>query len=118
MNRIVKRQYFDKPHQQHNVTSMSSSSTSSATTTTTTTTSGKQTSLGTTKILWSDEVIDDQTTITPVEDHTWITRKTIIVGKDAEFSLKAGNKDFALDLSTSDSKRQKISELSLWKKHG
>lgn len=51
-------------------------------------------------------------------DHSWFLTKSISIPNCAEFKIKAGNKDYALDLEQNNSKRQRLSEFALKKKHG
>lgn len=69
-------------------------------------------------IKWSANLYDTKKKFHANSDYTWFMAKNLVVNQNTEFSIKVGNKDYALDLESTSENKQKISEFALKKKHG
>lgn len=69
-------------------------------------------------IKWKAELVDVNKKIEATVDYSWFLSKSLSIPNCAEFKIKAGNKDYALDLETINTKRQRLSEFALKKKYG
>lgn len=107
---------FKRPTQSQSLTISKSVLLAASATATTTTMTHKQ--LPQPSIMWKAELLNDEKKIEANFDNTWFLTKAFSIPDCAEFTIKAGNKDYALDLEPDNAKRQRLSEFTLKKKHG
>lgn len=65
---------------------------------------------------WNSKITSEE--IKACTDYSWYLYRSFTVPHGAEFLIKAGNKDYALELDTDNTQKQKLSEFALKKKHG